>query len=322
MRHHHALGLLTIMLGGSGCRWDYTPTDNELPPPPAQSDEGTESESDGEGPPLGETGETPPLGETGESPPPGETGEPAQDMPASYRIDCLDIQRLGDADHTVFQVATLQSVWTNDIDKFKLNILIDLLGTDTIAIRSGIGTGWSDQCAHQETASAEFPVAYQPMVTEWAPSDADGICATVTESGGAGTYAVELRAEDRIYIYAEDNDGTAFNCSLDAGDPDAIPISALSATISSTADGSALAGTMTGCMTRADADGICSCLSVCAGNQHPDCPGCPGGALPLGVLLGGIFTTPHCTELLGEPAFDVELEFSARRLSEVPQTCG
>jgi hypothetical protein len=33
-------------------------------------------------------------------------------------------------------------------------------------------------------------------------------------------------------------------------------------------------------------------------------------------------TTSHCSDLLGEPAFDVVLEFSARRLSDVPSTCG
>jgi hypothetical protein len=318
MRHHKGLGLAALMLGGSGCGWNYTPTENVLPPPIAQA---TESESDSEGPPL-EPGEPSETGET------GETGEPAQKVSISYRINCLDIQSLGDADDTVFQVATLQNVWTNDIANFKLNILLDLLsvdeaaGTGSITVRSGVGSGGSDQCAHVETASAEFPIVYEPMVTEWAPSDIPKTCAAAAASGGSGTFTLDLGPDDRIYIYAEDHDGTAFNCSLEAAAPDAIPISALSATISSTADRSALAGTLTGCMAQADAQNICSCLSVCSGNQHPDCPGCPGGALPLGVLLGGIFTTPHCTDLLGEPAFDVVLEFSARRLSDVPEACG
>ncbi|HVH99884.1 MAG TPA: hypothetical protein VM869_14275, partial [Enhygromyxa sp.] len=90
MSRLYGLGLAAVMLGGSGCGWNYTPSDNVLPAPI------TDSESDSEGPPL-ETGET------------GETGEPAPDVPATYRIDCMDIQSLGDADETVFQVATLQN---------------------------------------------------------------------------------------------------------------------------------------------------------------------------------------------------------------------
>lgn len=297
------------MLGGSGCGWNYTPSDNVLPAPI------TDSESDSEGPPL-DTGDT------------GETGEPAPDVPATYRIDCMDIQSLGDADETVFQVATLQNTWANDIANFKLNILIDLLtvdeeaGTGTITIRSGVGGGWSDQCAQPDTLSSEFPVVFEPTVNEWAPSDAEGTCASADASEGSGTYTLDLGPDERIFIYAEDNDGTAFNCSLEGDSPDAIPISAISATITGTPNRSGLAGTLTGCMARGDAENICSCLSVCSGNQHPDCPGCPGGALPLGVLLGGIMTTSHCSDLLGEPAFDVVLEFSARRLGDVPTTCG
>jgi hypothetical protein len=312
MSRLHGLGLaaLVLVLGGSACGWNYSPMDNVLPAPIGEGTTGSE------GPPPVETGES------------GETGEPAADVPATYRIDCMDIQSLGDADPTVFQVATLQNTWANDIANFKLNILIDLLsvdeaaGTGTITIRSGVGSGWSDQCAQSDTVSSEFPVIYEPMVNEWAPSDADETCAAQGASEGSGTYTLDLGPQDNIYIYAEDTDGTAFNCSLEAASPDAIPISAISATITGTADRDSLAGTLTGCMAQADAQNICSCLSVCAGNQHPDCPGCPGGALPLGVLLGGIFTTPHCTDLLGEPAFDVVLEFSARRLGEVPTVCG
>lgn len=308
MSRRYGLGLAALMLGGSGCGWNYSPTENVLPAV-------TESES--------EEGDEPPLETDSE-----ETGEPAPDVPASYRIDCMDIQSLGDADDTVFQVATLQNTWSNDIANFKLNILIDLLeedaeaGTGTITIRSGIGAGLSDQCAEGQTVSNEFPVVYEPEVTEWEPSGAEATCAGKTSSGGSGTYTLDLGPEDSIYIYAEDKDGTAFNCSLDAAAPDAIAISAISATITSTADRSKLAGTLTGCMAQSAAQNICSCLSQCTGNQHPDCPGCPGGALPLGTLLGGIFTTPHCTDLLGEPAFDVVLEFSARRLGDVPEVCG
>jgi hypothetical protein len=309
MSRLYGLGLAAIMLGGSGCGWNYSPSENVLPNPIG---EGT---TESEGPPL-DTDET------------AETGEPAPDVPASYRIDCMDIQSLGDADETVFQVATLQNTWANDIANFKLNILIDLLtldeaaGTGVITIRSGVGSGWSDQCAEGETLSAEFPVVYEPTVNEWAPSDAEATCAAMGASEGSGTYTLDLGADERIFIYAEDDDGTAFNCSLDGETPDAIPISAISAVITGTPDRDGLAGTLTGCMAQADAENTCSCLSVCSGNVHPDCAGCPGGALPLGVLLGGIMTTSHCSDLLGEPAFDVVLEFSARRLGDVPAVCG
>jgi hypothetical protein len=276
------LGFAAVMisgLGGSGCGWNYTPSDNVLPDPNA--------EDSSSGIPL------PDIGETGG----------VEDVPATYRFDCIDIQSLGDADETVFQVSTLQNTWASDIANFKLNILIDLLSEDA-------------------AAGAGFPVAFEPMVTAWAPSDAEATCAAPATTGGAGTYTLELGPTDIVYIYAEDNDGTVFNCSVEDGPPDAIPISGLSATITGNEDRSVIAGTLTGCMALSDANNICSCLSVCNGNVHPDCPGCPGGAVPLGLLLGGIASTPHCSDMLGAEAFDITLEFTARRLPAVPMTCG
>jgi hypothetical protein len=298
----YALGLAVLL----GCGWNYTPSDNVLPDPNA--------EDSSSGIPL-----PPDIG--------GETGG-LEDVPATYRFDCIDIQSLGDADATVFQVSTLQNTWASDIANFKLNILIDLLSEDpaagagTITVRSGIGSGWSDQCGQVETESTEFPVIFEPMVTAWAPSDVEDTCAAPATSGGAGTYTLELGPTDTVYIYAQDDDGTVFNCSVEDGPPDAIPISGLSATITGNEDRSAIAGTLTGCMALSDAQNICSCLSVCSGNVHPDCPGCPGGAVPLGLLLGGIASTPHCSDMLGAEAFDITLEFTAQRLPAVPPTCG
>ena len=160
------------------------------------------------------------------------------------------------------------------------------------------------------------------MVTQWVPSDVEGTCAAPATEGGGGTYTLELGAEDVVFIYAEDHGGPAFNCSLDANRPDAIPIEALNTVLTGSVDRSTLAGTLTGCMAQDDAQNTCSCLSVCNGNEHPDCPGCPGGAVPLGLLLGGINPTQHCSDLLGEPAFDITLQFTARRLGMVPVTCG
>src|SRR4029079_12289266 len=121
-----------------GCAWTYPPPDNILPNPNA------EDSSSGMLPPD--------IGG-------GETGG-VEDVPATYRIDCIDIKMLGDADESVFQVATLQNTWAGDIKNFKLNTLIDLLtedlagGAGTITVRSGIGSGWSDQCAQSETGTA------------------------------------------------------------------------------------------------------------------------------------------------------------------------
>ena len=305
VRRLFVFGMVTLIIG---CGWNYTPTDNILPDPNAEGDSGSE------GPPP---------------PPPPETGETGdiELYPATYRFDCIDIQMLGDADATVFQVSTLQNTWAADIQNFKLNILIDLLSLDetagdgTVSVRSGIGGGWSDQCSQTDTESSEFPVAYEAGVTAWAASDVEGDCAAPASSGGSGTFNVELGAADKVFIYAEDDDGTVFNCSLD-DTPDAIPIYALNSTITASEDHSVIAGTLTGCMAEADANNICSCLSVCQGNPHPMCPGCPGGAVPLGLLLGGINATSNCTDLLGQTAFDIELQFTARRLAGVPQSCG
>jgi hypothetical protein len=289
---------------GIGCGWNYTPTDNLLPG--SNADESTDTDE----PPLD-------TGETGDD----------EEVPATYRFDCVDIKSLGDADETVFQVITLENTWSSDIANFKLNILIDLLSEDpstgegTITIRSGVGSGRNNQCSQSQTESAEFPVVYAPGVAEWEPSAATGECAAAASSGGAGTYTLEMGADDRVFIYAEDDDGTAFNCSVNPANPDAIPISAVAATITMSEDRSKLAGTLTGCMAEADAQSICSCLSFCGDSQHPDCGGCPG-AVPLGTLLGGINPTPNCSNLVGAPAFDIVLEFSARRLNGVPMTCG
>ena len=287
-----------------GCGWDYTPSDNILPDPNA--DEAMD-----------------------ESQPPDLGGDGGVELPATYRMDCVDIQSLGDADEEVFQVATLQNTWAADIANFKLNILVDLLaedadaGTGTVSIRSGVGAGWSDQCSEANTESAEFPVTYSPGVETWIPDEAAGQCAQMGGAGVAsGTYELEMGKDDFVFIYAEDNDGTAFNCSLEAGAPSAIPIAGISATLSMAEDRNMVAGTLTGCMSEAGAQNICSCLAICQGNQHPNCPGCPGGAVPLGALLGGIGPTSHCSDLLGEPAFDVVLQFTAQRLGATPMTCG
>lgn len=304
--------VLAPLLVALGCGWDYEPSDNVLPSPPAAEGSSSDSDSDDTTLPT-------------ES---AETGEPETDFPATYRFDCMDIKAVGDADPEVFQVATLQTTWAADIANFKLNILVDVLSEDPdtgageIMIRSGVGMGWDDQCGQGETDSSMFSLGYDPAITQWEPSDAEGQCAqAIDSSGGAGTYTLDLGAQDQVFIYSEDNDGTNFACSLE-GNPNAIPVYALKSTISLTEDRSGMAGELTACIVESEALQICSCLGVCAGNVHPDCGGCPGGAVPLGLLLGGINPTDACTELMGETAYDFTFEFSARRLPAVPETCG
>jgi hypothetical protein len=298
-----------VSLGLLGCGWDYTPSDNILPSTTVADETTTSDESPD--PETGETGDT--------------DGEP---LPATYRFNCVDIKSMGDADETVFQVITLQNTWAADIANFKLNILIDLLAEDpeletgTITIRSGVGPNSGNQCGQPDTASVEFGVDYQPGTGAWAPIGSGDLCATADTAAAAGTYTLEMSADENVYIYAEDNDGTPFNCSAAGNAPNAIPIYALDATMTMTENRSTLAGTLTGCVVQSQALGVCSCLSVCGASQHPDCGGCPTGSVPLGLLLGGINTTPHCTGLMGEPAFDIVLEFAAQRLGSVPMTCG
>lgn len=306
LRRASALVSALVLASGVGCGWNYTPSDNILPDPIVE-----ETEEDG--------------------PPPPETGDTGmvEDYPATYRFDCIDIKQLGDAGPEVFQVATLQSTWAADVAGFRLNIMIDLIeemvdsGEATVAVRSGVGTGWTDQCSEPSSESNEHLVGLEPGVGEWEPSSEAEACAAMTgTAAAAGTYDIALEADDLIYIYAEADDGTAFNCKVGGGAPNAIPIAGLSARITMSEDRSGLAGSLTGCMSTAEALGICSCLGVCSGPVHEDCGGCPGGAVPLGLLLGGVNPTPHCSDLLGEEAFDVVLEFTASRLAEVPPSCG
>jgi len=304
--------MLGLALGSSGCGWDYTPSDNVLPSTTAESEDVSED-------PLTETDTDTDTGD--------ETGG-EEPLPANYRFDCIDIKSLGDADEdeNVFQLNTLQTTWASDISKYKLNILIDLLaedpeaGTGTVTIRSGVGPDAADQCSQAESESPEFPVTFAPLEGEWAAGTGEQ-CAIAGETASVGTYTLEMGADERVLIYAEDDDGTPFNCSV-AGQPDAIPIWAVTATISLSESRNVLAGTLNGCVVQSQALEVCSCLSVCSGNVHPDCEGCPGGAVPLGLLLGGIGETENCTGLMGEPAFDITLQFSAERLGDVPETCG
>lgn len=287
----------------AACGFKYEPTDNVLP-----AATGNESET-----------ETPPDVNADSL------------FPATFRIDCIDILQLGDAEKGTgnFQITTLQDTWNSDIAEFRLSILLDLIevdetaGTATTQIRSGVGFGWTDQCSEMSTDSAQVSAVYEAGVSAYAPmvdAETNSCSAPDAAAVASGTLTIDTDKSNIVYIYAEDNDGVAFNCALD-GTPDAIPVKALQATVTLSEDGVTASGELLGCMTENDANQRCTCLGKCAGNDNPDCPDCPGGSIKLGALLGGINATDACTARAGETAFDVRLRFTARRLGEVPNAC-
>ena len=258
-------------------------------------------------------------------------------FPTAYRFDCIDIQGLGDAGGDAFQANVLEDTWGSDIENFKLNIVLEVLarddagGTAEMAIVSGVGPAAADLCAESSSASASIDVTYDAALSalELVPGD-DDLCsqpASDPTADAGGTYEMQLSPEDIVYIYAQDDDGTEFNCTPDST-PNAVPIRAIRAEVTANAAGDRLAGTLTGCLTRVEAAGLCSCLGSCAGEGPDDvetegeCAGCPRGGATLEDLLGGVNPSTRCTDLVGEEAFDLVIGFSARRLPEVPATCG
>jgi len=257
-------------------------------------------------------------------------------FPATYRFDCIDIVQIGDSDDDgqpdgdAIQGTLLENTWAADIDAFKLNIMLtvaarDEAGMAELLIGSGIGTSAGDLCTEPTTVSEPKPASFDPTVVQWQPSSAMGTCSepAASSDGFAGTYTFELAASDTIYIYAQDTDGTVFNCTPDGGAPDAVPLHAITATVTVDADEQLSAGQLTGCLVDSEAQGLCSCLGVCAGAANPDCGGCPDGSVPLAQLLAGVGATDNCTALMGETAYDLTVGFTSRRLDvDAPMTCG
>lgn len=138
-----------------------------------------------------------------------------------------------------------------------------------------------------------------------------------------GTYELVLGPTDVVYIYAQDDDGTTFNCTLDDALPDAVPVRAVQATLTASADGETMAGTLLGCLREDEAMALCSCLVSCNPGQGSEaCSGCPDGSVPLRELLSGVNPSKRCTDLVGANAFDIGLGFTASALPSVPTTCG
>ncbi len=257
-------------------------------------------------------------------------------LPATYRFDCIDVVEMGDGngdgqpDGEAIQALLLENTWSADIAAYKLNILLtvrsrdDAAGTAELLIGSGIGTSGSDLCAEPTTASSPRPADFDAGAAVWQPSGASGECAAAAMGDGfGGTYTFEVEAADTIYIYAQDDDGTVFNCVPDGSSPDAVPLHAITATVTVDADEDVAAGELTGCLLDSEAQALCSCLGECTGAANPDCGGCPDGSVPLAQLIEGVGATDRCTGIMGQTAYDLTVRFTTSRLgTDEPATCG
>ncbi|MBC8066829.1 MAG: hypothetical protein IAG13_00725 [Deltaproteobacteria bacterium] len=257
-------------------------------------------------------------------------GEP-QGIPVAYRFECIDIQVLGDADGTSFQANLLEDTWSDDIDDYKLNIMFEVqerdasAGTARVGIRSGIGSGAGDLCSEPSSESDVIDVLYEPEAVLWAPSADDGACSVAGAAGAPtdGSYTMTLGPDVLVYIYAQDTDGVTFNCTADDALPDAVPVRAVEAQLTTSADGSSVSGTLTGCLLGSEAQALCSCLGQCnAAMPNENCGGCPDGSVPLRDLLVGINPSTRCSDLTGADAFDLTLGFNASALPAIPTQCG
>ncbi len=258
-------------------------------------------------------------------------------FPATYRFDCIDIVQIGDGDGDgqpdgeAIQGVLLENTWAADIDAYKLNIMLtvtsrdDAAGSAELRIGSGIGTDASDLCTEATTASDPRMAGFDAAVSQWQPTGASGTCSepAASSDGLGGTYSFELGAGDTVHIYAEDDDGTVFNCVPGGGAPDAVPLHAIVATVTVDANEQRAAGQLTGCLVASEAQALCSCLGECSGSAHADCGGCPDGSVPLAQLLGGVGPTDNCTSIMGETAYDLTVGFTSRRLPvDDPMLCG
>jgi hypothetical protein len=312
-----------VVAVASGCPADEE--DENVLPTQADSDSGSDSSSASMTASMTATESMTGADGTADS-----TGAGA-DFPQAYRFECIDIQQLGDSDGTALQANILQQTWNNDIDAYKLNIVFevatrdDAAGTATVGIRSGIGTNASDLCSEATSQSDIVDVGYDAAVTMWTQSDADGECSTAAAGGEAsgGTYDMALPADTIVYIYAQDTDGTTFNCTADEALPDAVPVRAVEATLTVSADGQEVQGNLLGCLREDEAEALCSCLVMCNPEmENENCGGCPTGSIPLRTLLGDIEPSQRCTDLVGGNAFDIGIGFTAAVLPAVPTPCG
>ena len=315
-----------LLLPLLGCPSDDTTEENMLPSASqGMTDSPTTTATDSAT--TEPTSTTPPMTDSGSG------GE----LPATFRFDCIDIQMLGDADGTVFQAQLLEDTWAADIMNYKLNIMLEVVdrddmgGTANLGIRSGVGPDAANLCSEATTQTDTIVVDYTPGESQWGPSMGEGECSAAAAASEGGTYDMTLDGDTVVHLYAENDDTVPFNCTQDAT-PDAVPIRAIEAQVSTNAGETALYGTLTGCILGSEAMSLCSCLNTCPNNMGPgdlweegesdECVGCPTGSVPLSVLLGDIGTSERCTGLLGADAYDLLVGFTAERLPNVPATCG
>jgi hypothetical protein len=318
--------MMMVLLPGAGaCGDDEGGEQNVLP---TASDSGTgDATADSNGPGGPDTG-TDATADT--------TAGTELMFPATYRFDCIDIVQIGDSDGDgqpdgeAIQGLLLENTWVSDIEAFKLNIMLtvrtrdDAAGMAELLIGSGIGTGASDLCTEPTTAVDPQTASFDATVAEWQRSTTMGTCAepAASSDGSGGTYVLELAPEDTVYIYAQDTDGTVFNCAQGGGAPNAVPLHAIRATVTVDDSEQMAAGQLTACLVDSEAQSLCSCLGQCSGTASPDCGGCPDGSVPLAQLLAGVGPTDNCTELMGETAYDLTVGFATRRLAiDEPMLC-
>lgn len=318
--------MMGLLPWAGACGDDGSVPDNTLPTA-SDSSSGSGDVTAGSGP----GGETT-VAETADT----TAGGGGPTLPATYRFDCIDVVRMGDGDGDgepdgeAIQALLLENTWAADIAAFKLNIMLtvrsrdDAAGMAELLIGSGIGPDASGLCTEPTTATGPRPADFDASVATWQPSGAEGACAEAAAGGSfGGTYTFEVSADDTIYIYAQDTDGTVFNCVPGGGAPNAVPLHAIEATVTVDEDERVAAGELTGCLVDSEAQTLCSCLGECVGSPHPDCGGCPDGSVPLAQLLGGVGPTTRCTDLMGETAYDLTVGFTTQRLDvDEPMTCG
>lgn len=234
-----------------------------------------------------------------------EGGADTNAFPGTYRFSLIDILRVGSQEKgqpTAIQLNILQSQWKVDIDEYKLNILlvVDSVvdAAATLWVGSGVGLSASELCLETQASSPTFTAEHQNK-----------------------SFTFTLPQADRIYIYAQDHDGTTFNCTPDPKAPDAIPLSGVTGTATFGDNPCTLKGTITGCLSVEETKTICTCLAKCSGSQHADCPGCPAGALPLYGLLGGIQPSPECKTATGVDGFVIMVDFEAAWIGPPPTNC-
>ncbi len=261
---------------------------------------------------------------------------PQNTLEGTYRIDCIKIEQLGSVGAAAFQTQFLGIAWTADIRDFKLNIMVDVhaldaeAGTATLQIRSGVGADELTMCGESTTTSPQTDGVFDSGTALIRPTtDAerldDGFCADDASAkieAAEGTATFQFATDELVWIYAEDNDKTPFNCTADAAEPDAVPLHAVSADIVFGPDGTWAAGRLHGCLNLAEAEVLCSCIGSCQGppGEGP-CVGCPDGSKPLASQLAGVTTSDECTDIMGEPSFDLTASFSALQLGYVPEVC-